>query len=145
RHDRQPRALFDRCQRLESLVQAGTAERLAGGAVGLVERRLEDQRQFEAPGEVGKAVGDLQGQLVRLDDARPEHPQQGPTRPADDVADGNWLYGRHDFTLPGSRNSHAKTQSRKENKKRKQASGTGEAAPQGRASTAAVVAGSPDP
>src|SRR5262249_19231803 len=93
---------LDGGQRLESLVQPRTAERLARGAVGLVERRLEDQRQAEAPGHFGEAVGDLEGQLGRLDDPRPGHPQQRPPRPADEVANGDWLCGRHEETLPGS-------------------------------------------
>ena len=63
------------------LAQPRAAERFARGAIGLVERRLEDHRQGKPIGQLRQRVGDAQRQIVRLDHARPQNPQQRPARP----------------------------------------------------------------
>src|SRR5262249_28058211 len=98
--DRQPGAALDRLEGLHPLAQPRPAERLARGTVGLVERRLEHERQLQALRQVGDRLGDAQCQVVRLDDARAGDPQQRPAGTTNDVADADGLYLGHDDYPP---------------------------------------------
>ena len=65
------KALFDSGENFQSLREAGAAKRFAAGPVGLVERRLEDERDAEVGGEADEVLRDGNGERVRLQDARP--------------------------------------------------------------------------
>jgi hypothetical protein len=64
-------ALFDPGENFESPRQAGAAIRLAAGPVGLVERRLEDERDAEVGGESDEVLRDGDGERVGFEDAGP--------------------------------------------------------------------------
>ncbi len=67
--DRHADLLLDLCQDLQALFQAGAAEAVAGGAVGLVEAGLEDEVHAQLAGDLLQATGHVQLQLHRLDHA----------------------------------------------------------------------------
>src|SRR6185295_358060 len=71
----------------ESLFHAKAAKRLAGAAVRLVVRRLENERHAELAGDFLQLAGDVDLQLARLDHARPgnekERPLQADLEPAE--------------------------------------------------------------
>ena len=92
----QPSPLLDGRERPQPRLQARPAERFAGCPVGLVERRLEDQRHLQARRHLLEPVGDVQRQLVRLDDAGAGNPQQGLSGAADDTGYRNRSRARHE-------------------------------------------------
>ena len=95
RGDRQAGASLHGLQRPQARLQSRTAKRLARGPVGLVERRLEHQRQSQTLGQFPQPLGNPQRQIVRLDDARSGDPEQRLAGPADNLPDRNRLNGVH--------------------------------------------------
>jgi hypothetical protein len=61
----------------QALVDARTAKRLARTAVGLVERRLVNEGHAERRGDGLELTGSVNGQLARLDRARPGNQEEG--------------------------------------------------------------------
>jgi hypothetical protein len=86
---RQPRAAFDRFQRLEPFVQPRPAEGFGRSAIRLVERRLEDERNLQTLSYFREAIRDPERQIMRLDDARPGDPEQRLAWAAGEIADGD--------------------------------------------------------
>src|SRR5690606_1159953 len=64
-------------QHAQAFLHAGAAEAGAGGAVGLVEARLEDEVDPEAPGDVLQPAGDVQLQLLGFDHAGAGDQEEG--------------------------------------------------------------------
>ena len=86
RRHRQPGRALDRFQRLEPLVQPRPAKRLARSAVGLVERRLEDQRDLQPLGQLGERVRNGKRQLL---DFRSRTGRRSKANPAPDHTDAD--------------------------------------------------------
>src|SRR5207253_8150317 len=63
---------------LQARLHARPAEGRAARAVGLVEARLEDERDAERPGHFLEAAGDVDLQLLRFDDARAGDEEERP-------------------------------------------------------------------
>src|SRR5262249_51630824 len=84
---REARFLFDRGQRTDAFLQPRPAERLARRAVGLVPGSLEDDGDLELLRQPRQMLGNLERQVIRLDDARAEDPQQRLPRAAFPWAD----------------------------------------------------------
>ena len=75
--DRTAEALFDSGENLEALREAGSAKRFAAGAVGLVERRLEDERNAQLGGEPDEVLRDGVGERLGFEHARPGDEEEG--------------------------------------------------------------------
>ena len=85
--DRQPGALTDRFERLQSFFKTGAAKRFAGSPIRLVEGRLEDERNLEPLRHGGQLIGDPEREIVRLDHAGPSDPDERFPFATGDVAD----------------------------------------------------------
>ena len=64
----------------QAFLHAEPAERRARAAVGLVVRRLEDERDRKRGADVLELAGDVDLQLLRFDDARTGNQEQRPDR-----------------------------------------------------------------
>src|SRR6266540_3062298 len=94
--ERQTRFLSDFRQNVEAFLQTRSAEGVLGGAVGLVEGRLVDDRSARLVGDRPDPDGHREGVLPRLDDAGPgEKERRLPA--ADRVAGSDRDLWRNDF------------------------------------------------